>query len=274
MRRLASKLRRGGELPLPPPQMRQLVGPTDDEAFDNPDGGLVYPYLPVEAYERVFDFGCGCGRVARQLIQQNPRPKRYVGIDLHRGMVRWCRRNLAPHAPGFEFHHHDVFNLTFNPGDGKPLTAPFPVEDSSFTLVEAHSVFTHLTESAAGYYMREVARVLEPEGICRSSWFLLDKGDFPVMQPETNALYLCYQDPSAAVIFDRSWVRRTAREAGLTVHEIVPPAVRNHQWVLLLSPSSRGLPEADFPPDHAPAGAVTIPPMPPDPSRIGLDGDR
>jgi SAM-dependent methyltransferase len=272
MRRLASRLRRGEELPIPPPKMRQLVGPTDEESFDNPDGGLVYPYLPVEAYERVFDFGCGCGRIARQLIQQNPRPKRYVGVDLHRGMVRWCQRNLAPHAPGFEFHHHDVFNLSFNPGEEKPRTAPFPVEGHSFTLVEAHSVFTHLTQDTAGYYMREVARVLAPGGILRSSWFLLDKSEFPVMQPDHNALYLCYLDPTAAVIFDRGWVRQTAGEAGLTIFEVIPPAVRNHQWVLLLGPSRPGLREADFPPDLAPPGRVPTPPMPPNPSRIGLDG--
>ena len=61
------------QLPMPPLEMRELVGPTDEAAFDNPDGRLLYAFLPVEAYESVFDFGCGCGRVARQLVQQHPR---------------------------------------------------------------------------------------------------------------------------------------------------------------------------------------------------------
>jgi 16S rRNA G1207 methylase RsmC len=65
--------------------MRELVGPTDPTEFDNPSGNLVYPYLPADAYEAVLDFGCGCGRVARQLIQQSRPPQRYLGIDLHRG---------------------------------------------------------------------------------------------------------------------------------------------------------------------------------------------
>lgn len=47
------------ELPTPPPEMRQLVGATDPALFDNPSRGLVYPYLPAAAYERVLDFGCG-----------------------------------------------------------------------------------------------------------------------------------------------------------------------------------------------------------------------
>ena len=59
-------------LPMPPREMRVLVGPQDEQDFDNPTGRPVYPGLPPEAYRSVLDFGCGCGRVARQLIQQAP----------------------------------------------------------------------------------------------------------------------------------------------------------------------------------------------------------
>ena len=76
------------ELPMPPLEMRELVGPTDPSSFDNPTGDLIYPYLPESAYESVLDFGCGCGRVARQLIQQRVRPLHYLDIDLHRGMIQ------------------------------------------------------------------------------------------------------------------------------------------------------------------------------------------
>ena len=58
-----------------------------------------------------------CGEA---LIQQRPRPARYLGIDVHRGMIEWCRENLTPFAPSFEFMHHDVFSRGLNPGDGKP----------------------------------------------------------------------------------------------------------------------------------------------------------
>src|SRR5215210_1252204 len=177
-------------LPIPPLEMRRLVGPTDEAAFDNPTGRLVYPYIPAGAYHSVFDFGCGCGRVARQLIQQADRPARYLGIDLHRGMVKWCRQNLAAHAPGFEFLHHDVFNKHFNPGRLKPKVRPFPVPDDSATLVNAFSVFTHLTQGQAPFYLREVARVLAPEGFFHSTWFLFDKREFPMLQEETSALYV------------------------------------------------------------------------------------
>src|SRR5438132_11579789 len=98
------------DIPIPPPDMRALVGPTDAAAFDNPEGLERYP-----GATRFFDFGCGCGRIARQLIQQKIPLQRYMGIDLHAGMVRWCNQNLAPVAPQFEFKQHDAWNVVFNP---------------------------------------------------------------------------------------------------------------------------------------------------------------
>src|SRR5947208_679872 len=120
--------RQRAALPVPPPDMRHLIGGAGPERFDDPSGKPVYDYLPAEAYETVFDFGCGCGRVARQLIQQQPRPPRYLGVDLHAGMVEWCRRELEPRARGFRFEHHDIYNIGLNP-EGKHRTLPLPAED-------------------------------------------------------------------------------------------------------------------------------------------------
>jgi len=245
-------------LPFPPLEMRKLVGPTELEAFDNPKRQLVYPWLPEEVYERVFDFGCGCGRVARQLILQNPCPKAYVGVDLHAGMIRWCQENLQPIAPHFRFFHHDVFNTRFNPGPDKPSTMLFPVPNSHFTLVNALSVFTHLTQDHALHYLRECARVLHPEGLLHASWFLFDKGDFPMFDESNNALYVSYVHPGDAVIFDQNWVRSTAREMGLTICKIIPPRIRGHQWLVTMT-SKSSVAEVNFPPDTAPRASVPVP---------------
>jgi len=244
-----------GQLPLPPLEMRKLVGPFDEAAYDNPSGALVYPWLSEEAYESVFDFGCGCGRVARQLILQKARPGRYVGVDLQADMIRWCNDNLHPLAPSFSFHHHDVFNVRLNPGREKPLTAPFPVSDQQFTLVNALSVFTHLTEEQARYYLRECARILHPRGVLHASWFLFDKADHPMMDDDSNALYVSYVDPSAAVIFDRKWVQQAAHELGLRIYHVIPPGIRGYQWLVLMTRRT-DVPELELPPDSAPRGKI------------------
>jgi SAM-dependent methyltransferase len=241
-----------GALPLPPLEMRKMVGPTDPSLFDNPSGVPVFPDLPPHAYESIFDFGCGCGRVARQLIQQNPRPGRYLGVDLHPALVKWCQDNLSPHAPEFEFRHHDVIHPTRNAGIDKPEIRPLEAASGEFSLVLAHSVFTHLVEAQAEYYFSEAARILSPTGILASTWFLFDKRGFPMMQDFQNALYLNDLDPTNAVIFDRNWLVDLARRHGLTIFSASPPAVRGFQWAIQMAPTSSGIDEVAIPEDRAP----------------------
>jgi SAM-dependent methyltransferase len=238
--------------------MRENVGPTETAAFDNPHGELIFPDLAVEAYESVFDFGCGCGRLARQLIQQQPQPQRYMGIDLHRGMIEWCQANLAPHASGFEFQHHDVLYEPWNPGEGKPATAPFPVEDDSRTLIIAHSVFTHLIQANAEYYLGEVARILAGNGVFEATWFLFDKRQLPMMQEFQNALYINDVDPTNAVIFDRAWLVGTARAHGLGIASVLPPKARGFHWRVRMTLGETGFEAGDFPADEAPISGQGI----------------
>jgi ubiquinone/menaquinone biosynthesis C-methylase UbiE len=218
----------------------------------------------------VLDFGCGCGRTARQLIQQIPRPTRYLGIDLHRGMIEWCRVHLEAYAPSFEFIHHDVFNVSFNPGD-KPMVLPFPAEDRSFSLVEANSVFTHLTQSQTEHYLHESARVLRPGGVLHATWFLFDKSDLPMLADEQNAIYTNEFDLSSAVLYDREWLRRTARAAGLVISGVIPPVVRNFHWYVVMTPQRPDVEEVPFPADTAPRGSVVPPSVPAGASEIGLE---
>jgi SAM-dependent methyltransferase len=258
-------------IPIPPINMRQLVGPTDPADFDNADGSLLYPSLKPEAYASVFDFGCGCGRLARQLMQQSIRPKRYVGVDLHRGMIKWCHENLHSLDRNFEFHHQDVFNAGLNPGLEKPMTARFPVEDASFSLVIALSVFTHVNEAQTQFYLGEIARILQPGGYLLSTWFLFDKADFPMMQDFQNSLFINEADPSNAVIFDRDWVRSQAKAAGLTITAAAPPTIKGFQWHVEMRPAAAGLVEAEFPPDVAPRGLMRPPVVSESVANLGLD---
>ena len=240
------------EIPIPPLAMRQAVGPTDPAAFDNPSREPIFPDLPASAYRSVLDFGCGCGRLARQMIQQEPQPQEYLGIDLHPVMVEWCRNNLEPLVPCFEFRHHDVEYPTWNPGEGKPDTAPFPAADGSRTLVIAHSVFTHLIQAHAEHYLGEVSRVLAEDGFFESTWFLFDKRYFPMMQDFQNALYINDLNPTNAVIFDRLWLLEVTRRHGLAIVAASPPEVRGYHWRITMARAREGVVPVDLPADEAP----------------------
>jgi SAM-dependent methyltransferase len=236
--------------------MRQLVGRTDPEAFDLGDRRVALDHVRDEQYDTVLDFGCGCGRVARQLAQQTPRPRRYVGIDLHAGMIAWCQANLD--VDGFEFHHRDIREPGFNP-TGAADWLPFPVDEESCSLVNAVSVFTHLLEDDATRYLYEVARVLQRTGVMVSSWLLFDKREFPVMQPFQNALFINPLHLVNATIFDREWLRATLEAAGLVITRAEKPSIRGMQWFLWISRSDAGLPEVELPEDDAEFGEWVAP---------------
>jgi SAM-dependent methyltransferase len=246
------------DLPLPPMEFRRLVGPTEPRFFDNPTSAPVFPGLPEEVYSTVFDFGCGCGRLARQLIQQRPRPSRYVGVDRHKGMVAWCQENLAPHAPGFEFQHHNVFHEALNPS-GTPGHLPLPAADEEVTLFLAWSVFTHLLEPDAEFYLQELGRILSPSGLAVCTWFLFDKGDFPMMQEFQNALLINAVDPTNAVIFDRAWLIKQIERASLVATRIIPPDIKGFQWTIHLEKNVDGRRSVEVPEDSAPRGIARPP---------------
>lgn len=246
------------DLPLQPLSLRQLVGLTDESAFDNRGGQPIYSNIPLEKYRSVFDFGCGCGRQARQLIQQNPRPQRYIGIDLHPPVIAWCQENLTPFAPEFTFYHQDVFNPGLNPS-GSAKMISFPTPNQSVSLLLATSVFTHLDEAQAYFYLQEVARVLEPGGIMASTWFLFNKATLPMMQPFQNTLYINLSDPSNAVIFDRGWLHTTSAALGLIPTYIQKPTIRGFHWYIHFTRTDEAGLAAAWPEDDAPFGSFFTP---------------
>lgn len=250
-----------GELPIPPLEMRKLVGNYEQHAFNNASGARVFAGVDGSSDDFVFDFGCGCGRVARQLLQQHEPPKRYVGVDLHRGMVRWCRRNLQPGHSGFEFHHQDVFNAGLNPR-GKLKHARLPAPDKAVSLFTAVSVFTHVLEESAEFYLREMARVLAPNGKAVTTWFLFDKSSFPMMQDFQNALFVNPDDPTNAVIFDRAWLKAQASSAGLRICAATPPSIRGFHWSIYFELAVTGATHVAFAEDDAPVGTAPPPLMP------------
>ncbi len=151
------------ELPVPPLSMRQLVGPTDLGAFQNLDRQNIFPNLPSSTWESVIDFGSGCGRLARRMMLQKDAVKKYVGLDLHKGMVDWCQANLTLANHDFTFIHHNAFNLGLNPsGTPHPQALPFNIPSETATLVIAWSVFTHLVESQVMDYLLELKRLMRP----------------------------------------------------------------------------------------------------------------
>lgn len=127
----------------------------------------------IKPDSRVLDVGCGLGRLARPLVSQLAGGS-YVGIDVHRPSIVWCRENYADQTH-FSFIHMDVFSKEYNPnGPTLDMDATFPVTDSAFDFCWSTSLFTHMQMAGTARYLKEQARALAPGARCWNTFLLLD----------------------------------------------------------------------------------------------------
>ncbi|MCP4901510.1 MAG: class I SAM-dependent methyltransferase [bacterium] len=259
------------DLPFPPMELRRIVGPTEDEAYDNPDGSFVFGDLGIgpleagEAYRRVFDFGCGCGRNARQLLLQQRPPEQYVGIDVGIGMIKWCQRNLSPPKSNFSFHHHDVWSQTYAPGNTRGNSVlPLTEFGRDFTLINAHSVFTHLYEHQTLFYLDQCRDLLAERGIFRTTWFFFNRDWFPVLNPGQHCVYVNSDDPTQAVYYDWSFFAETIEGLGFKIVGVGwhPTPGYQHEVLLAKGPEFPNLmPQLELSPNVLGFGGSAPPPL-------------
>lgn len=132
-------------------------------------------YGNITRISNVLEIGCGLGRIAFPLRYILSSEGSYDGFEICREKIDFLNQNFHPAHPNFRFVWANVHNTFYNPaGQVRAETYSFPYADSSFDLVYAASVFTHMLPTAAENYFRETARVLKPGGRSVFSFFLLE----------------------------------------------------------------------------------------------------
>ncbi|BBK38587.1 hypothetical protein STAQ_36650 [Allostella sp. ATCC 35155] len=163
---------------LPPDSHLQWIGSTDVEQFHRVGRryrGFLVDDTGLRPDHRLLDIGCGTGRMAIALADLLRAPGGYVGFDVWRDGIEWCRREIGARRPEFTFVHADVAEPFLNPGGTQPLTDwRFPAADGSIDRALALSVFTHLDGPTTRHYLRELARVLQPDGRALLTFFIVD----------------------------------------------------------------------------------------------------
>lgn len=241
--------------PLPPLELRSIVAAASEPVFLWT--GIADAKTFIDLYERyvpsrpekvrVFDFGCGCGRMTR-FYGLDPTIETF-GSDINGRHVTWCQENLA----GVTSVKNEV-------------TPPLPFADASFDMIYSFSIFTHLPESAGLAWAAEIARVLAPGGIA----FLTTHGYpaldiiaesethhrmFSLTREETLAIreglpakgyhYLRYTDAVIAAadagsdygnsFAHEDYIRREWPKTGLKVLDFLPGGMRGWQDVTVVT---------------------------------------
>ena len=124
--------------------------------------------------QTVLEIGCGIGRDAIPLTEILTNGH-YVGIDIVKPSIDWCRNNISRKHPNFAFHHFDVQDQLHNPaGTTKTTDIRIPLADRSVDRIVLFSVFTHMFQSDIEHYLREFKRVLKPSGLVYATTFLFN----------------------------------------------------------------------------------------------------
>jgi SAM-dependent methyltransferase len=136
---------------------------------------LLRVYGGITRKSAVLEIGCGLGRTAFPLRYVLSSAGSYDGFDICPNKIEFLEQHFHKAYPNFRFIWADIHNTYYNPrGQVRATDYRFPYPDSSFDVVYAGSVFTHMLPEAAANYFQQSARVLKSEGRCLFSLFLLD----------------------------------------------------------------------------------------------------
>lgn len=223
-------------LPIPKEEAR-FVGDGDFRAIGAEFLELFIRHGGLRPDWDVLDLGCGIGRMAIPLTQYLSRTASYLGIDVNRHGIAWCRRRITRVYPNFTFRHVDYWNPLYNPQGRKwPWEHPLPLEPGSVDFVIATSVFTHLSRQEIKEYLRQIRVILRPGGRLFATFFLVDdvaaaamsapgaRLTFP-MPEGRNSSQAVGLPPCAAVAFRREFVETLLRGNGF---DIGPGVLRGH----------------------------------------------
>jgi len=176
----------------------------------------------------ILDWGCGTGRIIRHLPSLLDKTNSFYGTDYNKKYVAWCSGNLE------DIHFKD-----------NNLLPPLYFKESFLDFIYGISIFTHLSKELHYSWMKELTRVLKPNGILLLTthgevhkFKLLPKeqkvynsGNLVVhgYKKEGNRLFASYQSPQ--------FFRALCAKNNLKVLKHIPGEVKNNKaqqdvWVL------------------------------------------
>lgn len=136
----------------PPAHLQERVGGARDfQSVGTQLASLIMTcvskYKSVTAADRILDWGCGCGRVIREMMKFVP-PSTLTGCDIDTEAIAWAET----HIPGPTFDRIDPY----------PPTA---YSTGAFDVIYGISVMTHLDEQTQLSWLEELCRIASACGI-------------------------------------------------------------------------------------------------------------
>lgn len=146
----------GAAANLPPAELRYRVSSSPDaqnfiaignKCANDIESAVRKVGYDLAKFQRILDFGCGCGRTLVHLHDLAPRAQ-IDGTDIDESAIEWCKTHLR--------------FATFTFGNASP---PADYASDTFDFIYAISVFTHLDEDYQFRWLEELRRIVKPGGV-------------------------------------------------------------------------------------------------------------
>lgn len=172
----------------------------------------------------VLEIGCGCGRLALEFAKVLEKEGYYLGQDIDKEMIDWCKKNLQNDK--IRFDYADIYSAVYNPHGQHITDYQLPLNNDSVNLVVATSVFTHLLYQNFFHYIKEFGRVLSKGGCVYASFFIMDYmksslGDrWSFQHKQENCYVENLKYPEAAVAYDLDVIKKALSMNSFSITEI------------------------------------------------------
>lgn len=183
------------------PKLQCLLGelPIEDES-EAPRGGinpnspmfdkigqqflqLFIDHARLTPKAKVLDVGCGTGRLTKAFNGFLSKGK-YTGFDANQRFIDYCK---STYPKSFAFDHCDVQHDEYNPnGTIQANDFEFPYDNRTFDFVCGIAIFNHLRFEWAVNYIRQISRVLKPQGIFFGTFILLNQRSMESIERRTE----------------------------------------------------------------------------------------
>ena len=176
----------------------------------------------LKPHEKVMEIGCGCGATALPLTKVL-KDGNYTGLDIDKISIKACKKNVLLKKSKFIFEWMDVYNTIYNPESTTIVQSyRFPYSDASADVIFLASVFTHMLPDDVSHYIREISRMLHPNGRCFFTTFLMDYGhegyiDFPF----DHGIYRLHKEtlPEKAIGYYRQFFEENFGAVGMSIQD-------------------------------------------------------
>ncbi len=174
--------------------LNDIVGGGDAQEIGVQNFTAVKHLALLEPDMKVLDFGCGCGRLAIPMLNYLSADGKYIGCDIVPRLIDFCQRELGNKYPNAEFYLTNSSNKLYDKFKTEEalnlnrIETLAQLDERSFDIITAFSVFTHLNEEETQHYLQLLSRLLKPGGKLLASCFLINESSVALIDQKRSSI--------------------------------------------------------------------------------------